>query len=79
MKVGDIIKEIDGTQVLSAPFAVILDTLRQLRCTTRTVVFKDISANCTCEGMWSVVTLPLSHRLARLRCVLARRRVGRGR
>lgn len=57
VKVGDIVKSINGTQVLSAPFDVILDTLRQLKRTTRSVVFKDISANWS-EGVASEPRTP---------------------
>jgi hypothetical protein len=44
--VGDIIAKINEIPVGSMPFEKILDTLRSLSGTTRTIVFKNITASC---------------------------------
>lgn len=44
--VGDIIAKINGTSVVSLPFITILELLRSLTATDRTIVFKNITASC---------------------------------
>lgn len=44
--IGDIIAKINGTSVVSLPFNGILDMLRGLTTTSRTIVFKNITASC---------------------------------
>lgn len=45
--IGDIIAKINETPVVSLPFNSILDLLRSLTGTSRTIVFKNITASCT--------------------------------
>lgn len=44
--IGDIIAKINNTSVVSLPFNSILDMLRGLTTTSRTIVFKNITASC---------------------------------
>ena len=46
VRTGDIIAKINGSSVVSLPFNNILNKLKSLTSTTRTVVFKNITAAC---------------------------------
>lgn len=46
VSIGDIISSINGTSVVSLPFLSVLQMLRALNNSERTVVFKNITASC---------------------------------
>ena len=50
--IGDIIAKVNEISVVSLPFNKILDMLRALSTSTRTIVFKNITASCKCVGMY---------------------------
>lgn len=56
--VGDIIAKINGTSVVSLPFISILELLRSLTATDRTIVFKNITASCK-TFLIHIFSLPL--------------------
>ena len=46
VSVGDIVSSINGQDIKSLPFSVIIEKLRQLRDSKRVISFKNITASC---------------------------------